>query len=186
LSPYSDTGNPEQSAKILSWWYFDNINAGTFIVDDTLIYVNRATGLTVKFHKAYDSTQFYDFGLKISATYRYPLRLIGNGIYEFSVLRGFVTVRGDIKSSFTVQYFTSDDPTGDSATESIDVGSFKWDNFKWDSFTWGVMGPLFNYVLSPYEKNIRYFGCEFTNNNPGCDMNISAIEWSYKIERLIK
>jgi len=180
-SPYYDTGNPEESAKRLSWWYFDNINAGSWLVDDVLMYVNRDTGLTVKFQSA-----FNDFGEMIHAVYRYPLRMIGQGMYEFNLLTGYITVRGDVKSSFKVVYYTSDDWNGDPAFETIDVGSFAWSNFSWSSFTWGVMGPAFNWELSPYEKGIRYFGCEFTNQVAGTDMNISSIEWRYKIGKLIR
>ncbi|HEY5586711.1 MAG TPA: hypothetical protein VIK78_19755 [Ruminiclostridium sp.] len=181
LSPYSDTGNPEESAKRLSWWYFDSINAASWLVDDTLMYCDRATGLTVQFHN-----DFHDFGGLISALYRYPLRLIGGGIYEFDLLTGYVMVRGDTRSTFKVVYFTSDDIFGDSATERIEVGSFSWSDFSWSSFTYGVMGPLFNWELSPYEKGIRYFGCEFTNEVIGTDMNISGVQWRYKIGKLIR
>lgn len=187
LSPYVDTGNPEQSAKALSWWYFTNINAGAWMVGDTLLYVNKTTGLTVEFYKVYDGGQFFDFGLIIPAIYRYPYRLLGNGIYEFSVLRGWVTIRGDIKSSFEVTYFTSDNfDVGDAATETIQVGSFNWALFSWANFTWNCLGPIYNWELYPFQKNIRYFGVEFENVVAGTDMNISSVSWQYKLGKMIR
>jgi hypothetical protein len=187
ISPYYSTGNPEADAQRLSWWYFDNINAFEFVVDgQDLYYADRTTGQLVKFHTAYDAGQFYDFGEAISAIYRYPIREMGNAVYEFSVLRGWVNVRGDTKTSFIVTYFTSDDPGGDPSTESIDVGSFLWNNFNWSIFTWGVIGPVYQWALSPYEKNIRYFGAEFANSEAGRDMNISSVIWQYNIGKMIK
>jgi len=181
LSPYYDTGNPEESAKRLSWWYFDSINAASWLVDDVLMYCDRTTGLTVKFQK-----QFNDFGTMINAIYRYPLRLMGSGIYEFSVISGFVIVRGDIRTAYQVTYFTNDDINGDVAREIIEVGSFSLLDFTLPNFTLGVMGPLFSWRLSPYEKNIRYFGAEFQNTKINTDMNISSIEWMYKIGKPIR
>ena len=187
ISPYYDTGNPEDNARRLSWWYFDNINAGIWIThEDDLYYADRAVGLFAKFHTAYDNTQFYDFGEAISAVYRCPVRELGNGVYEFSVMRGWVGVRGDTRTSSTVTYFTSDEPNGDPATEPISVGTFFWDKFNWALFTWGVMGLVYQWPLTPGAKNIRYFGAEFANNEAGRDMNISSIVWQYSLKKIIK
>jgi hypothetical protein len=188
ISPYVDTGNPDESARRLSWWYFDNINAGNFIIVDpqTFFYVKRDTGKTIKFHTTYDPNQFYDFGNGISALYRFPARQMGDGIYEFTVDKGFIGVRGDLKTSFTVTYFSNDDFNGDPSTETIDVGSFMWNNFSWDNFTWSVMGPVYSAVLIPGAKGVTWFGAEFFNNQKGRDMNISAISFKYKITKLVK
>lgn len=187
ISPYVDTGNPDESAKSLSWWYFNTINAQSFIIDATILYyIDRTNGKTVKFHTAYDSSQFYDFGNGISTLYRYPFREMGDGFYEFSVSKGYIGVRGDNKTEFDVMYITSDDPYGDPSTEQIEVGSFSWSNFSWANFTWGVMGPNFESVLIPGAKNVRYFGCEFSNSDAGKDMNISSIKWEYKITKKVK
>jgi len=187
ISPYYDTGNPEENARRLSWWYFDNINAGMWIThEDELYYADRTEGLFVKFHTAYDNTQFYDFGEAISAVYRCPVREFGNGVYEFTVLRGWVGVRGDTRTSSTVKYFTSDEPNGDPSTEPINVGTFFWNKFNWALFTWGVMGHVYDWPLTPGAKNIRYFGAEFSNNEAGRDMNISSIVWQYSLKKMIK
>jgi Na+-transporting NADH:ubiquinone oxidoreductase subunit NqrC len=118
--------------------------------------------------------------------YRYPKRELGNGILEFSVMRGFINVRGDRKTSHTVTYFTSDDPNGDLNVDTITVGSFSWADFSWANFTWGVMGPLFNWVLVPFLKNIRWYAVEFSNNTPGTGMNISSMQWQYQTTRVIR
>jgi hypothetical protein len=186
-SPYYDTGNPDVNAQRLAWWYFENINAGMWIADgDELFYSDRTVGRFIKFHTEYDNFQFYDFGEPIPATYRFPIRELGNGVYEFSVMRGWVGVRGDTRSSFLVTYFSSDDPNGDPSTEQIDVGTFFWNKFNWSMFTWGVTGPVLQWALTPGIKNVRYFGAEFTNNEGGRDMNISSIVFQYSLKKIIK
>jgi hypothetical protein len=181
ISPYVDTGNPDESARILSWWYFDTINAGSWVIDGLqLYYVNRTTGKTVKFHQTYDLDQFYDFGLGISALYRYPLRDMGGGEWEFNVTAGTVSVRGDILSSYLVTYFTSDDPYGDPSTESIDVGTFTLENFALDKYIVSVMYPRYEIVLMPGAKNVRLFGAEISNDEAGIDMSLSSVMWKYK------
>ncbi|MCE5227884.1 MAG: hypothetical protein LLG05_18750 [Porphyromonadaceae bacterium] len=186
ISPYVDTGNPDESARILSWWYFDTINAGSWVIDGLqLYYVNRATGKTVMFHETYDNDQFYDFGAAITSMYRYPLRKMGGGIYEFTVSDGILGIRGDTLSSHTVQYFTSDDPYGDPSIETVDAGTFGWDTFAWDLFYWGVTYPEYPAELMPGAKNVRLFGAEFSNSEPGVDMNMSSVIWEYKLTKKI-
>jgi hypothetical protein len=187
ISPYVDTGNPDESAKSLSWWYFDTMNAQSWITDIVNLYhVDRASGKTVKFHTTYDRTQFYDFGNGISAIYRYPFREIGNGINEFTVSKGFIGISAETRSAYTVVYYTSDDPYGDPSTEEIIAGTFAWNNLSWALWTWAVMSIKYESVLLPLAKNVQYFGAEFSNSDSGRDMNISSIAWQYQITKLIK
>jgi len=187
LSPYYDSGNPDDNASRLSWWYFDNIQAGSWTIDgDDLYYGSRKDGKTVKFINVYDNTQYYDFGLGYDCVYRYPYRLIGAGIYEFTIKNGIIGVRGDRKTSYTVTYFTNDEINGEEDIEPIEVGSFAWDNFSWAAFTWGVMGPLYLWALRPALKNIQYFGVEFSNSEGGKSMNIISMQWEYTIKKQIK
>lgn len=187
MAPYYDTGNPDDNAKRLSWWYFDNINAGSFTVEgDDLYYGHRTDGKTVKFITDYGATQYADFGIGYSALYRYPYRLIGNGLYEFSILNGIIGVRGDRKTVYDVTYYTNDDITGEPETDPIDVGSFAWDTFRWDTFTWRVMGDLYLWPLRPMLKNIQYFAVEFSNSEVGKSMNIQFMKWQYIIKKQIR
>lgn len=186
LAPYYDTGNPDDNAKRLSWWYFDNINAKAFASDvNDLYYIDRDTGKTVKFYTAYDSGQFYDFGEAYEGKYRYPYRLVGGGLYEFTVINGIIGVRSDRKTEYNVTYFTNDDIGGELDTDPIVVGSFSWDLFSWDTFTWDVMSDLFLWPLRPALKNVQYFAVEFSNNEAGKSMNIISMQWQYQIKRQI-
>ena len=187
IAPYYDTGNPDDNARRLSWWYFDNINAEDFIKDgDELYYIKRDTGKTVKFHTVYDNEQYYDFGLGYNALYRYPYRLIGGGLYEFTVINGIIGVRGDRRTQYDVTYFTNDDLLGEVEIEPIEVGSFAWDTFAWDDFTWGIMGPLYIWPLRPSLKNIQYFAVEFSNSEAGKTINMQFMKWQYLIKKQIK
>ena len=187
ISPYVDTYNPDKSAEQLSWWYFTNINAGAFVKNDNqLYYGSRENGKTIFFDVTNTLSLFADFGVGISALYRYPRRQLGDGMYEFSVLRGYVDVRGDAITNHLVKYFTSDQPYGEPKTENIVVGSFSWFPFSWGAFTWGVMGPLFSWVLNPFLKNIQWFAVEFSNDEAGKSMNISSMSFQYQITRIIR
>jgi len=187
LAPYYDTGNPDDNAKRLSWWYFDNINAKSFASDgDELFYIDRTSGKTVKFYTEYDEGQFFDFGLGYEGKYRYPFRLVGSGLYEFTITNGIIGVRSDRKTTYEVKYFTNDDITGEIETEPIEVGTFSWDTFNWSTFTWGIMPKLFLWPLRPALKNIEYFAVEFSNNEAGKSMNIASMRWQYQIKRQIK
>lgn len=186
-APYYESSDPDASAKRLSWWYFTGINAKSFVIEgDQLFYGDRTSGKTIKFITDYGLTQYSDFGLGYASVYRYPYRMIGNGLYEFTVKRGTIGVRGDRKTEYNVTYFTNDDILGELETDPIKVGSFAWDTFTWDTFTWGVMGPYYPWPLVPSLKNIQYFAVEFSNNISGKAMIISSIKWQYSIGRLIK
>jgi hypothetical protein len=103
ISPYYSTGNPDADAQRLSWWYFNNINAQSFIMDgQDLYYANRTTGVIAHFITVYDGTQFYDFGEPISALYRVPLRDLGDSVFEFDVIDLWIDCRGDTKTQIRV------------------------------------------------------------------------------------
>ena len=187
ISPYVDTYNPDKSAEQLSWWYLTNINAGAFIRNDrNLYYGSRETGKTVYFDVTNTTSIFSDFGEGIPAVYRYPKRQLGDGMYEFNVLRGYVDVTGSVLTNHKVTYFTSDQPYGEPKTENIVVGSFTWFPFSWAAFTWGVTGPLKSWVLAPFLKNIEWFAVEFTNDEEGKSMNISSMSFQYQLTRIIR
>lgn len=187
ISPYYDSGNPDDNARRLSWWYFDNINAKSFGFEGfEMFYIDRDTGKTVDFIIGDSSEQYFDFGLGYDALYRYPYRLIGGGLYEFTVIYGNIGVRGDRKTTYSVKYFTNDELNGELEIEPIDVGSFSWDNFNWSLFTWRIMGPMYIWPLRPALKNIQYFAVEFANNEPGKSLNIQSMQWAYTIKKMIK
>lgn len=187
LAPYYDTGNPDDNANRLSWWYFDNINAVSFVIEgDELFYADRTSGKTVQFITTYGAEQYSDFDLGYEAIYRYPYRLIGGGLYEFSVLYGNIGVRGNTRTEYNVKYFTNDDLGGEEEIDPIIVGSFAWDTFAWDEFTWAIMGPRFIWTLRPALKGIQYFAVEFSNSESGKSLNIQSMKWTYVIKKKIK
>lgn len=187
IAPYYDTGNPDDNARRLSWWYFNNINAKNFASDvNDLYYIERNTGKTVKFYTDYDEGQFFDFGLGYEGLYRYPYRLVGGGLYEFTVVNGIIGVRSDRKTTYQVKYFTNDDILGEVDTDPISVGSFSWATFNWATFTWAVMPVLYLWPLRPALKNIQYFAVEFSNSEAGKSMNILSMKWQYQIKRQIR
>lgn len=179
ISPYGVSENPDKSAEALSWWYFDNINAHSFIVDGSNMYhVDRDDGTSVIFHNLY-----HDFGGAIEGLYRVPMRDFGQGAFMFDVMKCFVDVRGDSKTTITITYLTSDDLSGIVDTETFTVGSFSFDNFSFENFTFDVMSIKNTFTLIPNEKNIELFGIEFSNESYGRDLNISNVIIEFKIRK---
>jgi hypothetical protein len=179
ISPYIDNGNPDQSAEALSWWYFDSINAHSFITNGNDMYhVNRTSAKSVVFQDLK-----HDFDGAIEAIYRLPMRDLGQGVFMFDVLKAFVDVRGDTKTQMGVTYYTSDDLGGITDTETFTVGSFSLENFSLDNFTLDVMSIKTTFTLIPNEKNIELFGIEFSNDVSGRDLNLSNIVLEYKIKK---
>jgi hypothetical protein len=177
ISPYVITGNPDEDAKRLSWWYFDNINAASFMVDaDELYYGSRDNGRTVKF-----TTSFIDFGEAINSIYRIPYRDFGDSIYEFDVMTLWVDIRLDTRTQLNMTYFINDGTTQETESAIIDIGSFSIPGFAIPTFTLNVVGTRQTYVFEPQEKKIDLFGIEFSNNELNRDMNVSNIVIAYRL-----
>jgi len=186
-APYYDTGNPDDNAQRLSWWYFDNINAEDFIKEgNELFYIKRDTGKLVKMIQPDQGSQYLDFGLGYMSVYRYPFRLVGGGLYEFTIISGIIGVRGNRKTTYSVTYFTNDDFVGELDLDTIDVGTFAWNTIDWANHTWAVTGSLELFPLRPTLKNIQYFAVEFSNDVPGASLNLQFMKWQYKIGKLIR
>lgn len=177
ISPYVDTGNPDESAERLSWWYFDNINALNFIIDgQSLYYADRTTGKIVKF-----KTSFNDFGLAINTLYRIPLRDLGSTVYEFDVLTMWVDIRVDTRTKFNIAYIMADESDLETESAIVEAGSFSYPGFAYPTFTYAVIGSRKTFTFEPQEKKIDLFGVEFSNSEVDRDMNISNVVLSYKL-----
>jgi len=175
ISPYVDTGNPDESARRLSWWYFDNINASSFATDGIdLYYAHNEEGKVVKF-----VDNFVDFDEGINAVYRLPLRDFGNSVYEFDVLNMWVDVRGDTRSKIKIDYIISDETDFVTEPEEVEIESFSIPGLSIPGFTLDVIGMRQTFVLQPLEKKIDLFGVEFSDNTIGRDMNLSNVVISY-------
>ena len=184
IAPYIESSNPDESAKALSWWIFDNINASCWIPDgQDLYYGSREIGRIAKFHTTYDNLQFYDFGESFNDKYRIPLRDFGNSIYEFNVPDVWIDVDGDRRTDIQVKYITSDEINGEIETEPITVGSFSLINFSLLNFTLRVMGFRTTFHLKPMEKKIDLFGIELSGSDGGRDSGISNIVIGYTLGR---
>jgi hypothetical protein len=176
ITPYIDTGNPDESAKILSWWYWDNVNAGSFIADESLYYADRTTGGIAKF-----KTGFNDFGSAIESMYRVPLRDFGNTVYEFDVLTMWVDIRVDTRTKIDIAYIMADETDLESESALVEAGSFYIPGFSIPTFTLDVIGSRQTFTFEPQEKKIDLFGVEFSNSEVNRDMNISNVVFSYKL-----
>jgi hypothetical protein len=176
-SPYVDLGNPDENAARLSWWYWDNVNAGSFITDEsTLYYADRNAGRIIKFQQS-----FADFGNAINSTYRIPLRDLGGSVYEFDVLNMWVDIRLDTRTKIDIKYVMANETDLESESATIDVGSFSIPTFSIPTFTLNVVGSRQTYTFQPAEKKIDLFSVEFSNSEIYRDMNVSNVVISYKL-----
>jgi hypothetical protein len=176
ISPYYSTGDSDADAQRLSWWYFDNVNAGSFISDESLYYANRTTGEIARF-----KTSFNDFGLAIKSVYKIPLRDLGNTVYEFDVLTMWVDIRVDTKTKIDIAYVMADEIDLETESAVVEAGSFSIPGFSIPTFTLDVIGSRQTFTFEPQEKKVDLFGVEFSNNEVNRDMNISNVVIAYKL-----
>jgi hypothetical protein len=176
ISPYYSTGDSDADAQRLSWWYWDNVNAGSFISDESLYYANRTTGEIARF-----KTSFNDFGLAIKSVYKIPLRDLGNTVYEFDVLTMWVDIRVDTRTKIDIAYIMADEIDLETESAVVEAGSFSIPGFSIPTFTLDVIGSRQTFTFEPQEKKVDLFGVEFSNNEVNRDMNISNVVIAYKL-----
>lgn len=182
ISPYVNTGNTDQDSRNLSWFYFDNINANTWIIDNSdLYYGDRTTGYIVHF-----VNNFRDFEAAINAKYRMALRDFGYPDWLKTVTELWITSRTDTYSQIELKYITENNPDGRIDSQPIITGSFTWGNFAWNTFTWLVLNFAKTYRRRPRSKNVTYWALEVENNQANRDLSIIDIVLWYTLDKKVK
>lgn len=180
LTPYQYSGNIEEDAKRLSWFYFDNINANTWVIDgEDWYYGDRTTGKIIHF-----VNNFRDFGGAIEAYWRMALRDFGLSDMLKTVLEIWITSRTDTYSKINIKYITENGDVIDS--QPITISSFSWASFAWDTFAWSVINYGKTFRRKPKLKKILYFAVELSNNDAGRDINILDLVIKYRQDRKVK
>lgn len=180
ISPYRNTGNPDSDARRLAWFPFNNIFSSGFAEANNELYYAKGNRM-VKFYK-----EFYDFELGIAGVYRMPFTDFGIMNYLKDVLKAWITVRADTNSVINMLYLTEQTPEGELEEDPIYAFSFNWRTTTLRTFTYQVLHFAKTFVRKPKKKKIQRFAIEFSNNEPGADLNISEIKLAYTPSKEIK
>jgi hypothetical protein len=181
LSPYVYSGNSEEDARRLSWFYFENINANTFVFDDTDLYYGEI-GKFVKF-----IPEFKDFDMPIDGIWKSKVLdfgLIDN--YKDIVETHFVTI-SDVDSEINLTFINQSGQTVSNINiPPGNVRSFSWGSFNWAKFTFAVIRFAKSIPVKSKMKNIFYFQMEFRNNVVNENLSISDLLVKYKKGKKVK
>ena len=180
ISPFKYTGNLEKDARKLSWYPFNNIYPVGFAEADNELYYAKEDRLV----KLYN--EFYDFDEGIPAAYRMPLLDFGIVNYLKDILKAWVTTRADTNTIIKMLYVTEQNPEGEPEEEDINAFSFNWNITSWNTFTYQVINFAKTYRRKPKKKKVQRFAIEFSNDEPGADLNISEIKLAYTLSKEIK
>jgi hypothetical protein len=177
ISPFRNTGNIDLDARRLSWFIFNNIYpVGFSQVENELFYAKE--NRIAKFYN-----EFYDFGAGIPASYRMPFLDFKIINYLKDVLKAWITTRADTNSIIKMLYLSEQDPEGEPEEEDINAFSFSWSKTSWSTMTYNVINFAKTYRRKPKMKKVQRFAIEFSNDEPGADLNISEIKLAYTLSK---
>ena len=178
ISPYMNSGDTLGNAKALSWYYFDNINANCFVINNQdLYYGDKTTGKIAKF-----ITALNDFGSPINAVYRLPLRDMGAHEWLKSIRDLYINCRADTSTSMSMKYITEQDPAGRIDSQDILIGNFTF-MFSLATFSLASSSYVKQFRRRPNCKKVDLFACEFTNDDIDRDMSILNIVYTYTLDK---
>jgi len=181
ISPYANSGDTLGNAKALSWFYFDNINANCFVMNNQdLYYGDKTTGKISKFVNALN-----DFGSAINSVYRFPLRDFKAYEWLKTIKDLHISCRADTSTEISMAYITEKEPNGRIESNDILVNTFSW-LFSWATFSWDNSSYVKQFRRRPNCKNVDLFGIEFTNNSVDRDMSILSIVFPYTLSKKVK
>jgi hypothetical protein len=181
LSPYVYSGNSREDARRLSWFYFENINANTFVFDDENLYYGE-TGKFVKF-----IPQFKDFDLPIDGIWKSKVLDFDLIDYYKDIVETHFVTTADIDSEINLTFYNQSGQAVNSlSVPPGNVKSFAWSRFDWSKFTFAVIRFAKSIPVKSKMKNIFYFQMEFRNNVVNENLSISDLSVKYKRGKKIK
>lgn len=181
-TPYvvSDRLTPDQAAKALAWYKWDNIGIKVYKVFNRALYYSNGDQLNT-----FDNS-LSDFGKAINAYYQTPMLDFGNYEMLKTIKKAFFEVRADVPTIITIKYLTDEDPAGEEDPEKITVGATLWDYFKWTTFAWSAHAFAKTFARKCSVKKVCLFGVLLENNLVNRDLTLSGIKFEYTDVKEIK
>lgn len=170
LSPYVESMDAKADQQRLSWWYWENTNANSWLIRDNVLYFgDRTTGMVKKFH-----TNYNDNGAAINGVWRSKLSYFGLPEWKKNIREVYFRTRATNDSIISITYY--DDNGSSVGTVTITSASFSWASFAWDLFSWAVQRYFPPKKLKPNKKKVTYFQIEFSNNRVNENLSIMDLE----------
>lgn len=180
LTPYANTGMPDQDEERLAWYYWENVNANCWLVRDNVCYFgDRTAGLVKRFRD-----NFNDDGAAINAVWRSKLFNFNAIDWLKNVMFVYFRTRETNNSQISIKYLNEDAEVLDSVTVTSD--SFSWANFSWAAFSWAVSRFYPTKRLRPKMKKIAYFQLEFSNARVNENLSVMDLEIYYNLAKKVK
>jgi hypothetical protein len=181
LSPYVYSGNPREDARRLSWFYFDNINASTFVYDDINLYYGE-TGKFVKF-----TTDYKDFTDPIDGIWRSAVKDFDIIDYLKDIIEVHFTTTANIGAEITITHYSENGQIASSFTvPKSKVKTFSWAFFDWANFTFASLKYATSIRNKTKIRNVLYYQIEFRNNNLNENLSITDLLVKYKRGKKVK
>lgn len=174
LSPWSGS----QDAMV--WYYWENINANCWLLEDNQFYFgDRTNGLV---WQLIDNKN--DDGVAINGIWTSKLFHFGYREWLKTIYKVFFSTNITNYGNITIDLIND---RGDKLyTKTVTSSSFNWDLFDWDTFTWDVnkFDPVF--PLKPKIKKVKYFQVQLSNNEMNEDLSALDFKIYYELNRLVK
>lgn len=179
ITPYSFSGNVQQDAYVLAWFYYNNINANCFVgIDDKLLYgrENRIVEFT---------EDRKDFDYPIESYYYTPAYDFDSIDYLKTAQKMFVSVRGDVSTRLDMTYYY--DSSVKEEDEPIIMPARLWSDFSLINFSLeGAVKYAKTYMKKIKIKKFRNLSIKFYNNHLDMDMNLAELAIYYTYAKLDK
>ena len=177
--PYIVSQGTDNAAMRLGWYYFENVEAGTWFTFYNTLYCTARTSGRV----AYFSRKFDDFGEPVRAFWKSPMLDFGlPHVYKridnvWFVCRADRACRSEIRYLFDMY----DGTKGSEDPEPVAIASFNWKDFTWPSFLWTVAGLFKTVSRRPRRRRVVQFAVELRNETTE-DLSVVDVVTAYREE----
>ena len=181
--PYIVSQGTDNAARRLGWYYFENVEAGTwFIFYHTLYRTDRTSGRI-----AYFSRKFDDFGVPVRAYWKSPMLDFGLPHVHKRIDNIWFVCRADRACRNEIRYLYDmyDGTKGVEETEPIAIASFNWHDVTWKSFLWAVAGLFKTLPRRPHRRRVIQFAVELKNDTTE-DLSVVDVVTAYREEYRLK
>ena len=180
--PYSssDRISPDDAAKNIAWFRWDNIEISCYKVLNRKLYYGKGADLCTF------TNELNDFGNAITAYYQTPMMDFNAFEALKTIKKVFFEVRGDTPAVINITYITDEDAMGEADPEPIIIPVRLWDGFDWTGFAWSFVQFAKTFTRKCSVKKVVLFGVLMDNAELNKDMNLSGMKCEYTVVKEVK